>query len=82
MGAPHNGLATDALMTLVKGKASESLIEELKPGSPTLKNLKFRFDDMAQNVRVLSIFERRESKTAIEVSFLTPSCLSFALTVP
>ena len=68
MGAPHNGLATDALMTLVKGKASESLIDELKPGSPTLRNLKFRFDDMAQNIKVLSVFERRETPTAIEVS--------------
>ena len=70
MGAPHNGLANDALMTLVKGKASESLIEELGPGSPTLNNLKFKFDDIAQNVKVLSIFERRKTKTAIEVSIL------------
>ena len=75
MGAPHNGLANSALMTLVKGKASESLIEELGPGSPTLRNLRFKFDDIAQNIRVLSIFERRETPTAIEV--MNPNTKNF-----
>ena len=67
MGAPHGGLATEALMTLVKGKASESLIEDLQPGSPSLKTLTFRFAEIAQDVRILSIYERLPTKSAIEV---------------
>ena len=67
MGAPHGGLATEALMTLVKGKASESLIEDLKPSSPSLNSLANRFARIAHDVRILSIYERRPTKSAIEV---------------
>ena len=67
MGTPHGGLATDALMTLVKGKAGETLIRELKPGSEALRDMAFKFARIAQSLRILSIYERLPTKSAIEV---------------
>ena len=67
MGAPHGGLATDALMTLVKGKASETLIEDLQPGSAVLKKMTSKFAPLAQRIRILSIYERLPTKSAIQV---------------
>ena len=65
-GAPHGGLATTALETLVKGKPGQSLIEELKPGSPALENLNFKFKTISQNMKILSVFERLPTASAVE----------------
>lgn len=67
-GAPHGGLATTALETLVKGKPSQSLIEELKPGSPVLEDMNYKFKMISQSMKILSVFERLPTPSAIETS--------------
>lgn len=39
LGAPHKGLHTKALETLVKSKPTEDMIRELRAESPTLTDL-------------------------------------------
>lgn len=65
-GAPNRGLATNALMTLVKGSSAETLIKDLKPGSEVLREMNWRFAQVARDVKVLTIFETQPTPTAIE----------------
>lgn len=67
-GAPHGGLATTALETLVKGTPSQTLIEELKPGSPFLDSLTFKFKRISLNMKILSVYERQPTASAVETS--------------
>jgi len=70
-GAPHNGLNTDALSTLVGGQPSAPLIQDLTPGSGVLVNLNDKFAEklarMGRNIRVLSVVETRKTKTVVQV---------------
>ncbi|KAI9772824.1 MAG: hypothetical protein M1840_008706 [Geoglossum simile] len=66
MGAPHRGLDTTALETLVKSKPTEGLVRELKAGSPTLTELNDKFRHIATDITILSCFESNPTKTAIE----------------
>ena len=82
-GAPHNGLNTDALSTLVGGQPSAPLIQDLTPGSGVLVNLNNKFAEKLQGVgrdiRILSVVEMRKTKTVTQVC--TPPSLVLALLI-
>lgn len=65
-GAPHNGLETEALASLVKGQPTATLIYELKHDSPTLDSLARRFKYYAENLSIHSYYESRPTKTVVE----------------
>ena len=67
MGAPHKGLETTALETLVSRKATEDMIRELKSESPTLTELNDKFRYVAKDIDILTCYELSPTKTAIEV---------------
>lgn len=67
-GAPHDGLETQALETLVKGRPSQEFIQELKPGSPVLERLSNDFKRISTNIKILTIFERLPTPTAVATS--------------
>ena len=69
LGAPHKGLETTALETLVKSKATEDMIRELKSESPTLTELNDKFRHVAKDVDILTCYELSPTKTAIEVQY-------------
>ncbi len=69
MGAPHKGLETTALETLVSRKATEDMIRELKSESPTLTELNDKFRYVAKDIDILTCYELSPTKTAIEVLF-------------
>ena len=70
-GAPHNGLNTDALSTLVGGQPSAPLIQDLTPGSGVLVNLNDKFAEklarVGRDVKILSVVETRKTKTVTQV---------------
>lgn len=70
-GAPHNGLNTDALSTLVGGQPSAPLIQDLTPGSGVLVNLNNKFAEylarMGRDIRILSVVETRKTRTVVQV---------------
>lgn len=67
LGAPHKGLETTALETLVKSQASEDMIRELKSESPTLTELNDKFRHVAKDIDILTCYELSPTKTAIEM---------------
>ena len=67
LGAPHKGLETTALETLVKSQATEDIIRELKSESPTLTELNDKFRHVAKDIDILTCYELSPTKTAIEV---------------
>lgn len=67
LGAPHKGLETTALETLVKSQATEDMIRELKAESPTLTELNDKFRHVAKDIDILTCYELSPTKTAIEV---------------
>ena len=69
LGAPHKGLETTALETLVKSQATEDMIRELKSESPTLTELNDKFRHVAQDIDILTCYELSPTKTAIEVQY-------------
>ncbi|KAL8914084.1 MAG: hypothetical protein Q9171_001200 [Xanthocarpia ochracea] len=66
LGAPHKGLHTAALEALVKSKPTADMLSELKAGSPTLTELNEGFKSVAQNLDILTCYETRKSRTAIQ----------------
>lgn len=68
-GAPHKGLETTALETLVKSQVTEDMIRELKSESPTLTELNDKFRYVAKNIDILTCYELSPTKTVVEVSF-------------
>jgi hypothetical protein len=66
-GAPHNGLDTEALASLVKGQPTATLINELTHDSPTLDSLSRRFKFFTENLSIHSYYESRPTKTVVEV---------------
>lgn len=74
LASPHKGLDTAALMTLVESKPTEDMIRELKAESPTLTELNDKFRFVAQDIDIVTCYELKPTKTAIEVFLLeTPS---------
>lgn len=69
LGAPHKGLETTALETLVKSQATEDMIRELNSESPTLTELKDKFRHVAKDIDILTCYELSPTKTAVEVFF-------------
>lgn len=67
MGAPHKGLETTALETLVKSQPTEDIIRELRSESPTLTELNDKFRHVAKDIDILTCYELGLTKTAIEV---------------
>lgn len=66
-GAPHRGLETTALETIVKLRPSEDLIKELQTQSPTLRELNDKFRHVANNIDILTCYEIIPTRTAIMV---------------
>lgn len=69
LAAPHRGLNVTAMQTLVKGKASQALVDELSGGSRSLNEISARFAQIAGDIDILTCYETKPTKTAIEVSF-------------
>jgi len=67
LGAPHRGLHTTALETLVKSRPTEEMVRELKSQSPTLTELNDKFRHVARDIELLTYYELHPTKTAIEV---------------
>ena len=67
MGAPHRGLEVAALERLVDGHPTQSLIRELKPGSPTIRALNEQFGKVAHGFPIVTCYETHQTKTAIQV---------------
>jgi hypothetical protein len=67
MGGPHRGLEVGALERLVKSHPTRNLVQELKPGSPTIRNLNVEFGKVAHGIPILTCYETRQTKTAVEV---------------
>ena len=76
LGAPHRGLQTANLETLVKSRPTEHLIRELKSESPTLTELNDKFRHVAKDIDILTCYELSPTKTAMEVKTLSPHCYS------
>lgn len=70
LAAPHRGLNVTALKTLVKGEPSERLIEELRAESATLTDLNRGFAYIAKDIEILTCYETKPTKTAINVSYV------------
>ena len=68
LAAPHRGLDIMALQTLVNGETTEQMILELKSESPTLTWLNQSFTTFAQDIDILTCYENKPTKTAINVS--------------
>ena len=69
LAAPHRGLNITALQTLVRGKETEQMVLELKSESPTLTWLNQGFTRFARDIDILTCYETKPTKTAIDVSF-------------
>jgi hypothetical protein len=67
-GAPHRGLNVTALQTLVKGEPTEKLVDELKAESATLTDLNQGFSHIARDIDILTCYETRSTKSAINVN--------------
>ncbi|KAI9874363.1 MAG: hypothetical protein M1830_009838 [Pleopsidium flavum] len=69
-GAPHKGLNTDALRTLVGGQPSAALVNDLTPGSGVLVNLNEMFAEKlaraGRDVKILTVVERLPTKTVVQ----------------
>jgi len=74
-GAPTRGMETQALMTMVRGQANESLVRDLIILSGYLKSLEDRFFDIAvaARMRLFWAFETKTSPTvAVSATLLQP----------
>jgi hypothetical protein len=58
------------MQTLVKGKATQALIDELSVRSRTLNEINQRFAQIASDIDILTCYETKPTKTAIEVILL------------
>ncbi|EQB44810.1 hypothetical protein CGLO_16409 [Colletotrichum gloeosporioides Cg-14] len=65
LAAPHKGLDVEALQTLFKGQPSETLVHELKKGSPTLLELNTKFSQIAGDIDILTCYEMKQTKQAV-----------------
>ncbi|KAL8856323.1 MAG: hypothetical protein Q9178_007087 [Gyalolechia marmorata] len=68
-GAPHRGLETSALQTIVKSQPLEELVQELQTSSPTLRELNDKFRHVVGDISILTCYETVPTKTAIKVSY-------------
>jgi hypothetical protein len=47
----------DALKTMIKNDPPQQLVNEIGPGSPTLKDMHDRFRAVSANMQILSVYE-------------------------
>lgn len=71
LGAPHKGLNTSALETLVLSKPTEDMVKELKAESPTLTELSDKFRFVAENIDIVTCYEMKKTRTAMKVILKT-----------
>ena len=57
LGTPHRGLETEALATLVKQEPSRDIVEELRPDSPTIRDLNDQFRRVASHMNIVTCYE-------------------------
>jgi len=68
LAGPHRGLNVTAMQTLVKGQAAQALVDELAVRSRTLNEINQRFAHIAGDIEILTCYETKPTKTAIQVS--------------
>ena len=68
LGAPHRGLHTSALETLVESEPTEDMVRELKSESPTLTELNDKFRHVGKDLNILTCYELKQTKTVIKVN--------------
>lgn len=56
------------MQTLVKGQATHALVDELAVRSRTLNEINQRFAHIAGDIEILTCYETKPTKTAIEAS--------------
>ncbi|KAK1533432.1 hypothetical protein CPAR01_10140 [Colletotrichum paranaense] len=69
-GVPHQGLAIESLVPLVKNQPNRSLLESLNKNSALLQRLEKEFNNVisAKRPSIVSFYETEKSPTAIEVN--------------
>lgn len=65
-GAPHRGLDTVAIKTLVEGSPSEDIVQELKKQSPTLTRLNDDFRHLHGHLEILTLYELEDTPSIRE----------------
>jgi hypothetical protein len=68
LAATHRGLNIAPMQTLAKGRPTEKLIDELSERSHTLVDINQRFARIANDIKILSCYETKPTKMAIELS--------------
>lgn len=63
LGTPHRGLETETLTTLVKKEPSRDIVEELRPDSPTLRDLNDQFRRLAGQMNIVTFYELATTPT-------------------
>ncbi|KAG7046926.1 hypothetical protein JMJ77_0015143 [Colletotrichum scovillei] len=69
-GVPHQGLAIESLVPLVKNQPNRSLLESLNRNSALLQRLDKEFNNVinARRPSIVSFYETEKSPTAVEVN--------------
>ncbi|KAK1513541.1 uncharacterized protein CCOS01_14483 [Colletotrichum costaricense] len=69
-GVPHQGLAIESLVLLVKNQPTRSLLESLNRNSALLQRLDKEFNNVisARRPSIVSFYETEKSPTAVEVN--------------
>jgi hypothetical protein len=69
-GVPHQGMAIESLVPLVRENPNRSLLESLNKNSALLQRLEKEFSNAfdARCPQIISFYETGESPTAVEVS--------------
>ena len=65
-GCPHRGLEITALKSIVQGKTTENLINDLKKNSKLLIILYRRFAQVYQHIELISIREANQTHSVQE----------------
>lgn len=76
-GVPHQGLAIESLVPLVKNQPNRSLLESLNRNSALLQRLDKEFNNVinARRPSIVSFYETEKSPTAVEVGSSGSVCL-------
>lgn len=69
-GVPHQGMAIESLIPLIKDHPNRSLLESLGKNSALLQRLEKEFSNAfgARSLRIVSFYETEKSPTAVQVS--------------
>jgi hypothetical protein len=70
-GVPHQGMAIESLVPLVKDQPNRSLLESLNKNSALLQRLEKEFSEAfgARCPQIVSFYETERSPTAVQVSY-------------